>query len=96
MRAKAETKGFVMITVALVLVILLAFGALAIDVGMFYASRTAAQTRGRFSGFGGSLHLRSRVDRASAEHRSEPCPERGAEQQDHVELNSRRGCLHSS
>ncbi len=43
MRAKTETKGFVMITIALLLVILLAFGALAIDVGMFYASRTAAQ-----------------------------------------------------
>lgn len=43
MRAKADAKGFVIVTVAIVLVILLAFGALAIDVGMFYTARTAAQ-----------------------------------------------------
>jgi len=43
MRAKAEKKGFVIITVALLLVILLAFSSLAIDVGMFYAARPAAQ-----------------------------------------------------
>ncbi len=43
MRAKAGSQGFVMVSVAILLVVLLAFAALAIDVGMFFTSRTAAQ-----------------------------------------------------
>ncbi|MFB3903044.1 MAG: pilus assembly protein TadG-related protein [Acidobacteriota bacterium] len=43
MRANAGSQGFVMVSVAILLIVLLGFAALAIDVGMFYTSRTAAQ-----------------------------------------------------
>ena len=38
-----DQKGYVIVTTALLLVVLLGFGALAVDVGLLYSARTAAQ-----------------------------------------------------